>query len=140
MSVRVDERNLSKIEYLYNAKQICNLVEERMTKYINKIANDKRYKHFVKSSQYSIWNSPIYHATMCYNYCRLANKTRDSIKRLEFLKNAGDNLDLLETTTQKFYDKYRSIVKDKYIMLLTDKIDYQKRLLDGCKKYTKNVG
>lgn len=139
MSVRVPDRNLSRIEYIYNAQQIVNIVEERITKYINKIANDKRYKGFTKSAQYSIWNAPIYHAKQVYHFCQLANMKRNANIRLEYLNKASDNLELLESATQDFYDKFRPIIKDKFILLLAEKVEYQKKLLKGCKQYSKNI-
>ena len=139
MSVRVSDRNQSKVEYIYNAQQMCYLVRDRITKYANKVANSTRYKHFTKSSDYSVWNSPIYHAQMVYQYCQLANRERDTIKRLDYLSNAGRNLELLETSTQTFYDKYRKIVKDKFMVLLATHIKYQKDLLKGCIKLAKSV-
>lgn len=139
MSVRVVDRNLSKMEYIHNAQQIVFLCEERIHKYINKISNDIRYKHLTKSSLYSIWNSPIYHAQMVYQYCQLANKTRDTNKRLDYLSNASQNLDLLESSTQTFYKEFKEIIKDKFIILLTEKIDYERTLIKGCEKYSRNV-
>lgn len=139
MSVRVADRGMSKMEYVHNAQQIVFLVTERITKYMNKVSNDKRYKMFVKSSTYSVWNSPIFHAQLVYKYCelfyreKLKNK-RDTNKMLDYLSRASNNLDLLESSTQTFYNSYKSVVKDKFIMLLTDKVDYQKSLINGCKK------
>lgn len=139
MSVRVADRGQSKMEYVHNAQQIVFLVKERITKYMNKVSNDKRYKAFVKSSTYSVWNSPIYHAQMVYNFCLLfykerERKMRDTNKLLAYLSNASKNLDLLESSTQTFYDSYKCIVKDKFINLLTDKIDFQRKILGGCYK------
>ena len=131
MSVRVVDRNLSKMEYVHNAQQIVFLVQERINKYMNKVACDKRYKAFAKASQYSIWNSPIYHAQMVFQYCQLAYKMRDSIKRHDYLSNACQNLDLLESSTQTFYNSFRAVIKDKFIILLTDKIDRQRSLIKG---------
>lgn len=134
MSVRVSDRNESRVEYIYNAKQLINLVRDRIDKYVNKIANSTRYKHFKKSTDYSIWNTPIYHCQMIYNYCQLANKERDMIKRLDYLSNASHNLDLLETSIQTFYEKYQVIIKDKFMILLASHIKYQRKLLNGCIK------
>lgn len=139
MSVRVADRNLSKMEYIHNAQIILNLTTERINKYVSKISNDARYKHFVKSSQYSIWNSPIYHAQMLYQYTQMANKTRDTNKRLEYLNNASQNLELLETSLETFYKRFKAVINDKFIMLITEKIDYEKKLLKGCYNYSRNV-
>lgn len=139
MSVRVSERNISKVEYLHNAQQLCNLVRDRITKYVNKVANSKRYKLFAKSVDYPIWSSPIFHAKMVYEYCQLANKERDTIKRLDYLSNASRNLTLLETSMQTFYDNNRHIIKDKFMILLALSVKKQKDLLKGCIRYVKNV-
>ena len=138
MSVRVADRSLSKMEYVRNAQQMVYLIQERIAKYINKIDKDKRYKHLSKSSQYSVWNSPIYHAQMIYKYCQIANMMRTPDNRLKCLSIASLNLQLLETSIQTFYKSFKAVIKDKFIELLTDKIDYQKRLIDGVEKYCRN--
>lgn len=120
------------MEYVNNAQSILFLVKDRINKYVNKIANEKRYKTFVKSSTYSVWNSPIYHSQKVYNCCLLANKMRDTNKRLAYLDMASQNLELLESSVETFYSNFRKVVKDKFIILLTEKIDYQKTLLSGC--------
>lgn len=140
MSVRVPDRRLSSMEYVHNAQQLVSLVKDRISKYVNKIANEKRYKTFVKSAQYSVWNSPIYHAQMVYQYCQLANdKTRTSEERLASVEDACRNLRMLETALQTFYDSFRVVVKDKFIVLATEKIDKEKALLDGVKTYLRNA-
>jgi len=139
MSVRVCDRNKSKVEYVYNALQLSNLVNERMTKYSNKIANDKRYKHFVKSSTYDIWKSPILFASLVYHYCLCANKTRDTNKRLSYLSKASENLMLLKTSVQQFYDLFRRVVNDKFMTLLADKVKTQGELLGGQFNYVRNI-
>ena len=139
MSVRVADRSLSRMEYIHNAQQIVFIVTERINKYVNKISDKKRYKYFCKHSQFSTWNSPIYHAQMVYNYTLLANRERDFNKRLVYLDRANQNLALLETAIQTFYNRFKKVIKDKFIMLVTDKIDYEYKLLDGCKKYAGNV-
>ena len=131
MSVRKNQRTLSKMEYINNAQSIIYLVSDRINKYINKVATEKRYKHFLKSSTYSIWNSPIYHSQQVYQYVQLANKERDAIKRLDYLSNASRNLDLLESSTQTVYQSFKRVIKDKFIELLTDKIDFERKLLKG---------
>lgn len=131
MSVRKDQRTLSKMEYINNAQSIVYLVSDRINKYINKVATERRYKHFFKSSTYSIWNSPIYHSQQVYQYVQLANKERDTIKRLDYLSNASRNLDLLESSTQTVYQSFKRVIKDKFIELLTDKIDFERKLLKG---------
>lgn len=127
MSVRVANRNLSKIEYIYNAQQLMFLVKERITKYANKVDNSKRYKHFAKSINYPIWNSPIYHSQMIYQYVQLANKERDTNKRLDYLSSAGQNLTLLEASLETMYKNFQRIIKDKFIILATEKIDYERK-------------
>ena len=116
----------------FKRNKILFLVKDRINKYVNKIANEKRYKTFVKSSTYSVWNSPIYHSQKVYNCCLLANKMRDTNKRLAYLDMASQNLELLESSVETFYSNFRKVVKDKFIILLTEKIDYQKTLLSGC--------
>ena len=133
------DRNQSKCEFVYNAMQISNLVNERMTKYANKISNNKRYKHFVKSSNYGIWKSPILFANNVYYYSLQANKMRETNRRLTYLSKASESLTLLQNAIQQFYSQYRGIVKDKFIMLLTDKIDYQIKLLGGQINLVRNI-
>ena len=128
------------MEYIHNAQQIFNLVKERIIKYINKVSSEKRYKHFVKSSQYTLWNSPIYYAEKVYVCCQLANKMRNPETRLSYLNQASDNLVLLKSSVQTFYDHYRKIIKEKFVILLAQKVETQERLLKGCKENTKNVG
>ena len=127
------------MQYVHNAQQIANLTKDRISKYVNKIANQSRYKTFVKSSLYSIWNSPICYAQKVYENCLLANKKRLPDERLALLDNACRNLDLLEAAMQTFYDKFKLVVKDKFIELLTEKIDCQRRLLEGCKEWARNA-
>ena len=135
MSVRVKDRGLSKMEYIHNAQQIVYLVTERINKYINKVASEKRYKHFTKSATYSIWNPPIYHSQMVYQYCQLANTERNTEKRLSFLSDASRNLELLESSVQTFYQSFKRVVKDKFIELLTNKIDFEKTLIKGQSRF-----
>ena len=123
------------MEYIHNAQQIVYLVTERINKYINKVASEKRYKHFTKSATYSIWNPPIYHSQMVYQYCQLANKERNTEKRLSFLSNASRNLELLESSVQTFYQSFKRVVKDKFIELLTNKIDFEKTLIKGQSRF-----
>ena len=139
MSVRVCDRNTSKVEYVYNALQLSNLVNERMTKYANKIADSRRYKHFVKSSNYDLWKSPILFAKLVYHYCLCANKMRDTNKRLAYLSKASENLLLLKTSVQQFYDLNRHIIKDKFIILLAEKVETQTKLLGGQFNYVRNI-
>lgn len=139
MSVRVCDRNTSKVEYVYNALQISNLVNERMTKYANKISNNKRYKHFVKSQTYGIWKSPILFANKVYYYCSLANKMRGTNIRLSYLSKASENLMLLKTSVQQFYDLFRRVVNDKFMTLLADKVKTQTELLGGQFNYVRNI-
>jgi len=139
MSVRVSERNQSKCEYVYNALQLMNLVNERLTKYANKIADKRRYKHFVKSQNFVIWNSPMFHAQQVYAMCQRANRTRDTDKRKQYLSLASENLTLLENSVQTFYEQYRGIVKDKFIILLADKVEIQHKLLGGQFNFVRNI-
>lgn len=139
MSVRVADRGQSKMEYVHNAQKLVFLTQERITKYMNKVSSDKRYKDFVKSSTYSIWNSPLYHAQMVYKYSQLfykerEKKKRDTNKLLAYLSGANKNLDLLESSTQTFYTQFRGVIKDKFITLLTIEVDNQRKLLEGCLK------
>ena len=131
MSVRKDKRNLSKMEYVNNAQQILFIVNERINKYVNKVATDIRYKHFRKWSVHTIWNSPIYHAEQVYKYVLCANKEREPNKRLDYLSNANLNLELLESSTETFYHQFKKVIKDKFIELLTEKIDIEKKLIKG---------
>ena len=139
MSVRVADRGLSRMEYVHNAQQIVFIVTERINKYINKLADKKRRKDFYKRTQYSTWNSPIYHAQMVYQYTLLANRERDYNKRLEYLNMSNQNLALLETSLQTFYNRFRAVIKDKFIMLVTEKIDYEYKLLHGCIEHVRNI-
>ena len=139
MSVRVCDRNQSKCEFVYNALQISLLVNERMTKYANKISNSKRYKHFVKTQTYGMWKSPILFANNVYYYSLQANKMRETNKRSNYLSKASENLALLENSIQQFYSQFRGIVKDKFIMLLADKVDIQRKLLGGQFNFARNI-
>ena len=139
MSVRVADRKTSSMEYIHNAQQMIYIITERINKYVNKISDKKRYKFFCKQSQYSVWNAPIYHAQQVYQYVLLANKERDCNKRLAYLDSANQNLALLETSIQTFYNQFKKVIKDKFIMLITEKIDYEYKLLNGCRKYVGNI-
>ena len=139
MSVRVADRSLSKMEYIHNAQQIVFIANERINKYVSKASKKHKYRQLYKQAQYSVWNAPIYHAQMVYQYCQLANRERDFNKRLTYLSNASQNLALLETSLQTFYNTFKSAIKDKFIMLITEKIDYQYKLLEGCMKYARNI-
>ena len=139
MSVRVADRSLSRMEYIHNAQQIVYIITERINKYVNKLSDQKRHKYYYKQSQYSIWNAPIYHAQLVFQYVQLANRERDCNKRIGYLSKANQNLTLLETAIQTFYNRFKKIIKDKFIILITDKIDYEYKLLDGCRKYVGNI-
>lgn len=139
MSVRVADRSLSRMEYVHNAQQILFIATERINKYVNKLCEKKRNKYYYKQTQYSIWNSPIYYSQLVYNYCQLANKERDFNKRVAFLSKANQNLALLESTLQTFYNSFKRVIKDKFIILITEKIDYQYKLLKGCMQYARNI-
>ena len=134
MSVRVADRNTSRMEYIYNAQQLMFLIKERIDKYSNKVDNNTKYKHLTKSINYSIWNSPIFHSQQVYQYVQLANRESDNIKRLEYLNKASQNLTLLESSLETMYSRFRKVIKDKFIMLATEKIDYEYKLLKGCKR------
>ena len=110
---------------------------ERITKYMNKVSNEKRYKSFVKSSTYNIWNSPIYHAQLVYKYSQMfykerGKKMRDTNILLDCLSKASKNLDLLESSMQTFYNQFKYIVKDKFIQEGTKIIDQERSLFSGC--------
>ena len=128
------------MEYVYNAQQLMFLIQERVEKYANKVDNKSRYKHLAKSKNYSIWNSPIYHSQMVYQYVQLANRESDCIKRLDYLDKASQNLTLLESSIETMYSRFRKVIKDKFVMLATEKIDYEKLLLKGCKEFVRNIG
>lgn len=141
MSVRVADRNQSRMEYIHNAQQIVFIIQERTNKYIKLVdKNNKRYKQLAKQAQHSIWNAPLYHSQLVYNYCQMANKTRDSYTRLNLLESASQNLDLLESSIETFYHSFRQVIKDKFIILVTEKIDFERTLLKGCVEKFRNVG
>ena len=139
MSVRVPDRSLSKMEYVHNAQKLVFLIAERINKYINKVNKNNKYKHLSKSSTYSIWNAPIYHAQMVYAYCQNANDKRAFNKRLENLQMASLNLDLLESSLETFYKNFREVINDKFIELATEKIDFQNALIKGVDRQTRIV-
>ena len=140
MSVRVVDRHISRMEYIYNAQQLMFLIKERIDKYANKVNNSAKYKHLAKSINYSIWNSPIFHSQQVYQYVQLANRESDNIKRLDYLSKASQNLTLLESSLETMYNQFRKVIKDKFIMLTTEKIDYEYKLLKGCKEFVRNIG
>ena len=139
MSVRVADRNISKMEFIHNAQQLMFLTKDRITKYANKVDNKSRYKHLAKSINYTIWNSPIYHSQMVYKYCCLANIECDAHKRLEYLSIASQNLTLYETSLETMYHEFKSVIKDKFIMLATEFVDKEKALIKGCRNYVRNI-
>lgn len=131
MSVRVADRGLSRMEYVHNAQQMLYIITERITKYVNKAVASKKHKQLVKMSLYSLWNSPIYHAQLVYKYSELAYMKRKTTQGLKFLELLSQNLTLLESSLQSFYQSFRPVIKDKFIVLITEKIDYEKKLLKG---------
>lgn len=131
MSVRVADRGLSRMEYVHNAQTILYIVNERINKYVNKAVANKKHKQLVKMSLYSLWNSPIYHAQLVYKYSELAYMKRKTTQGLKFLELLSQNLTLLESSLQTFYQSFRPVIKDKFIILITEKIDYEKKLLKG---------
>lgn len=136
MSVRVADRNLSRMEYVHNSQQIVFILTERINKYVNLAIHKRKNRQLIKQSLYSVWNSPIYHAQLVYKYCELAYMKRGTITELGYLDNASQNLALLESSIETFYKTFRPVIKDKFIVLITEKIDYQKKLLKG----VRNVG
>ena len=64
---------------------------------------------------------------------------RETNKRLTYLSKASENLALLENSIQQFYSQFRGIVKDKFIILLADKVDNQHKLLGGQFNYARNI-
>jgi len=136
VSVRVADRSLSKMEYIHNAQSLLFILVERINKYVNKAVSKKKNKQFVKQSLRSVWNSPIYHAQLVYKYCELAYMKRDTETGLGYLDNASQNLTLLESSIETFYQTFRKVIKDQFIILVTEKIDKQKKLLKG----VRNVG
>ena len=136
MSVRVADRNLSRMEYVHNSQQIVFILTERINKYVNLAIHKRKNRQLIKQSLYSVWNSPIYHAQLVYKYCELAYMKRGTITGLGYLDNASQNLALLESSIETFYKTFRPVIKDKFIVLITEKIDYQKKLLKG----VRNVG
>lgn len=136
MSVRVADRNLSRMEYVHNAQQLVLILIERINKYVNKAISKKKNKQLIKQTLYSVWNSPIYHAQLVCKYCELAYMKRGNITGLDYLDKASQNLTLLESSIQTFYSTFREVIKDKFIILITEKIDKEKKLLKG----VRNVG
>ena len=139
MSVRVQDRNLSKAEFVYNAQQLVFILTDRLEKYQNKINKNKRYKELAKSTFYSLWNSPLYHANLVYDYCSLASISDNYNERLQHLSNASKNLKLVERSIETLYNKNRSVIKDKFIIVITEKIDKQKALIKGASQYFRNI-
>lgn len=128
------------MEYVHNARQLHFLISDRISGYAKKAEKEHRFRHFVRSVNYYTWNSPIFLSQMVYQYCCLANGERDPIKRLGYLNKASQNLTLLEIALQNMYSRFRSLVKPVFITMATDKIDFEKKLLVGCKEYVRNVG
>lgn len=131
MSVRVADRNLSKMEYIHNAQQIVFILTERINKYVNLAVAKKKNRQFVKETLKPVWKSPIYHAQLVYKYCELAYMKRRTNTGLGYLDNASQNLTLLESSLETFYKSFRPVIKDKFIILITEKIDKEKKLIKG---------
>ena len=131
MSVRVADRNLSRMEYVHNAQQLLFILIDRINKYVNLAVKKKKNKQLIKHTLYSVWNSPIYHANLVFKQCELAYMKRGTKTGLGYLDNASQNLTLLESSLQTFYSTFRPVIKDKFIILVTEKIDKEKKLLKG---------
>ena len=131
MSVRVADRNLSRMEYVHNAQQLVFILIDRINKYVNLAVKKKKNKQLIKHTLISVWNSPIYHAQLVYKHCELAYMKRGTKAGFDCLDNANQNLSLLESSLQTFYSTFRPVIKDKFIILVTEKIDKEKKLLKG---------
>ena len=131
MSVRVADRNLSRMEYIHNAQQIVFITTERITKYVNLAVSKKKHRQLVKDTLKDIWRTPIYHAQKVYEYTQLAYMKRRTSAGLDYLNNASQNLTLLESSLETFYSKFRPVIKDQFIILVTEKIDKERKLLRG---------
>lgn len=73
MSVRVANRNLSTMEYIYQAHQLVQYVADRLNKYEKKLEKDKKYKDIFRAINLSLWSTPVYNAQMVYTYVQRAN-------------------------------------------------------------------
>ena len=119
------------MEYVHNAQQILFITTDRINKYVNLATKNNKYKHLIKSTLYPIWNSPIYHAQLIYKYSELAYMKRRTNDGPIYLDKTVQNLTLFESSLQTFYSSFRKVIKDKFIILITEKIDKEKKLLKG---------
>lgn len=136
MSVRVADRSVSTMEYIFQAHQLVRYITDRLNKYEAKLEKDKKYKKVFQSINLALWNTPIYNAQMVYSNVQRANNVRIVDKqtleiRSAYLQNALDNLDLLETSITSLYNEFSGAIKDKFIVELTQKIDFERKLIKG---------
>lgn len=142
MAVRATERSVSTLEYVYQARQIFYYVSDRLNQYEEKFEKDsKKYKDVVHAINHTLWNTPVYNAQMVFVSVQRANAIRivdkESFnKRLAYLKQAEENLDLLETSITSLYDILgdKGHIKDKFLIELSQKIDSERKLIKGVKE------
>ena len=136
MSVRVANRNLSTMEYIYQAHQLVQYVADRLNKYEKKLEKDKKYKDIFRAINLSLWSTPVYNAQMVYTYVQRANSVhvldRESLDlRSTYLENALNNLNLLETSITTLRNAFGPDIKDRFLIELSQKIDYERKLIKG---------
>lgn len=136
MSVRVADRSISTMAYIYQAHQLVQFVSDRLNKYEGKLEKDKRYKAIFHTINLSLWNTPVYNAQMVYTYVQRANSVRitdqESLAtRLAYLKSALDNLDLLETSITTLRNAFGQSIQDHFLVELSRKIDEERKLIKG---------
>lgn len=142
MSVIVAKRSVSTVEYVRQAQRIVDILQERLTKYQKKINAGVRYRHLAKSTFYSIWNAPLFDAQMVYRQVQLANLTKVTNKesfnkRLTHLDQASQYLKLLESDITTLYTSCSSVIKDQFLIVLTQAIDKEVALINGVKSSDK---
>lgn len=138
MSVIVAKRSVSTVEYVRQAQRIVDILQERLTKYQKKINTGVRYRHLAKSTFYPIWNAPLFDAQTVYRQVQLANLTKVTDKesfnkRLTHLDQASQYLKLLESDITTLYTSCSSVIKDQFLIVLTQAIDKEVALIKGVK-------
>ena len=124
------------MEYIYQAHQLVQYVADRLNKYEKKLEKDKKYKDIFRAINLSLWSTPVYNAQMVYTYVQRANSVhvldRESLDlRSTYLESALNNLNLLETSITTLRNAFGPDIKDRFLIELSQKIDYERKLIKG---------
>ena len=131
MAVLEKDRKKSSVEFIHKARQIVEIINDRMTKYLDKLTKKyNRYKYVVSRVYSYNYEAPIRFASEAYLYVTCGNrvylKDIESLnERIRLFKLAIESYNKLDTVMSVLFKIFKSCFTASSVKNIVNLIDVE---------------